>query len=150
VPMKRMSETKNTDVNKLQDQVKQLQVEVEHLQMQKDILEKAGEIIKKEQSIFLETLTNKEKAILIDALHPKYKLSQLLSIVNIPKSIYYYHKIQLALHDRYKDIRDKIIIIFEKNKRRYRKRKIHATIKNVRIILSEKIVRRIMQEENLM
>jgi len=64
--MKRMSETKNTDVNKLQDQVKQLQVEVEHLQMQKDILEKAEEIIKKDQGIFLETLTNKEKAILID------------------------------------------------------------------------------------
>lgn len=47
-----MSETKNTDVNKLQDQVKQLQVEVEHLQMQKDILEKAGEIIKKVRASF--------------------------------------------------------------------------------------------------
>ena len=150
VPMKRMSETKNTDVNKLQDQVKQLQVEVEHLQMQKDILEKAGEIIKKEQGIFLETLTNKEKAILIDALRPKYKLSQLLSVVNIPKSSYYYHKKQLALPDKYKDVRAKIIIIFEENKRRYGYRRIHATLKNVGIILSEKIVRRIMQEENLM
>lgn len=33
--------------------------------MQKDILEKAGEIIKKDQGIFLETLTNKEKTILM-------------------------------------------------------------------------------------
>src|SRR5699024_581447 len=119
-------------------------------QMQKDILEKAGEIIKKEQGIFLETLTNKEKAILIDALRPKYKLSQLLSVVNIPKSSYYYHKKQLALPDKYKDVRDNIIIIFEENKRRYGYRRIQATLKNVGIILSEKIVRRIMQEENLM
>lgn len=97
----------------------------------------------------METLTNKEKAILIDALRPKYKLSQLLSVVNIPKSSYCYHKKQLALPDKYKDVRAKIITIFEENKRRYGYRRIHATLKNVGIILSEKIVRRIMQEENL-
>lgn len=47
-----MSETKNTDINKLQAQVKQLQVEVERLQMQKDILKKPGEIIKKIRAPF--------------------------------------------------------------------------------------------------
>lgn len=149
VPIKKMNKTKHTDVNKLQDQVKQLQEEVEYLQMQKDILEKAGEIIKKDQGIYLETLTNKEKTILIDALRPKYSLSQLLSIVKIPKSSYCYHKKQFALPDKHKNVRTKIINIFEKNKRRYGYRRIHATLKNIGITISEKVVRRIMREEKL-
>src|SRR5690554_1548787 len=99
VPINKMSESTNTDINKLKDQVKQLQEEVYYLQMQKDILEKAGEIIKKDQGIFLEKLTNREKTILIDAIRPKYKLSQLLIIVDNPKSSYCYHKKQLALPD---------------------------------------------------
>lgn len=114
VPINKMNKAMDTDINKLKDQVKQLQEEVYYLQMQKDILEKAGEIIKKDQGIFLEKLTNKEKTILIDALRPKYKLTQLLSIIDIPKSSYCYHKKQLALPDKYEDVRAKIIDIFEK------------------------------------
>ena len=117
--------------------------------MQKDILEKTGEIIKKDQGIYLEKLTNREKTILIDALRPKYKLSQLLSVINIPKSSYCYHKKQLSLPDKYRDVRTKIIDIFEKNKRRYGYRRIHATLKSIGIVLSEKVVRQIMREENL-
>lgn len=149
VPINKMNKSKDTDINKLKDQVKQLQEEVYYLQMQKDILEKTGEIIKKEQGIFLEKLTNREKTILIDALRPKYKLSQLLSFINIPKSSYCYHKKQLSLPDKYRDVRTKIINIFEKNKRRYGYRRIHASLKNIGIVLSEKIVRRIMREEKL-
>ncbi len=149
VPINKMNKSKDTDINKLKDQVKQLQEEVYYLQMQKDILEKAGEIIKKDQGIFLEKLTNKEKTILIDALRPKYRLSQLLSIIDIPKSSYCYHKKQLALPDKYKDVRAKIVDIFERNKRRYGYRRIYASLKNNGIVLSEKVVRRIMREENL-
>src|SRR5690625_4116897 len=61
VPINKMNKAIDTDINKLKNQVKQLQEEVYYLQMQKDILEKAGEIIKKDQGIFLEELTNKEK-----------------------------------------------------------------------------------------
>ncbi|NLJ17551.1 IS3 family transposase [Globicatella sulfidifaciens] len=149
VPINKMSESTNTDINKLKDQVKQLQEEVYYLQMQKDILEKAGEIIKKDQGIFLEKLTNREKTILIDAIRPKYKLSQLLIIVDNPKSSYCYHKKQLALPDKYQDVRAKIIDIFERNKRRYGYRRLHASLKNSGILLSEKVVRRIMREETL-
>lgn len=149
VSINKMKQPNDTDVNKLKDQVKQLQDEIYHLQMQKDILEKAGEIIKKDQGILLEELTNQEKTILIDVLRPIYKLSQLLTIIDIPKSSYSYHKRQLALPDKYSNVRAQIIDIFEKNKRRYGYRRIHASLKNMGIILSEKIVRRIMREENL-
>jgi len=101
VSMSRPEKSKDTDVNKLKDQVKQLQDEIYHLQMQKGILEKAGELIKKAQGIFLEEMTNREKTILIDALRPTYKLSELLKSIDMPKSSYGYHKKQLALPDKY-------------------------------------------------
>lgn len=82
--------------------------------MHKDILEKAGELIKKDQSIFLEALTKQKKTSLIDALRPKCKLTQLLTMINIPKSNYCYHKEQLALSDKCSDLRTQIIDIFEK------------------------------------
>lgn len=91
VSMNILKKSKDADVNKLKEQVKQLQDEIYHLQMQKDILEKTSEI-KKDQGIFLEKLTNQEKTILIDALRPTYKLSQLLKSIDIPKSSYSYQK----------------------------------------------------------
>jgi transposase InsO family protein/transposase-like protein len=149
VSINKMKKPSDTDVNNLKDQVKQLQDELSQLQMQKDILEKAGEIIKKDQGIFLEALTNQEKTTLIDALRPKYTLSQLLTSIDIPKSSYCYHKKQLALPNKYNYVRVQIIDIFKAGKRRYGYRRIHASLKNIGIILSEKIVRRIMREENL-
>ena len=46
-------------------------------------------------------------------------------------------------------MRVQIIDIFKAGKRRYGYRRIHTSLKNIGIILSEKIVRRIMREENL-
>lgn len=97
----------------------------------------------------MEELTNQEKTILIDALRPKYKLTQLLTFINIPKSSYCYHKKQLALPDKYCDVRAQIVDIFEQNKRRYGYRRIHASLRNMGIVFSEKIVQRIMREEIL-
>ncbi|CDZ99668.1 hypothetical protein BN1048_00592 [Jeotgalicoccus saudimassiliensis] len=106
--------------------------------MQKDILEKAGEIIKKDQGIFLEALTNQEKTTLIHALRPKYKLYQLLTSIDIPKSSYCYHKKQLALPNKYNYVRVQIIDIFKVGKCLYAYRWIHASLKNIEIILSKK------------
>jgi len=52
----------------LTKQVDELQKEVYRLQLERDILEKAAEIIKKDQGISLTKLTNREKAIVINAL----------------------------------------------------------------------------------
>lgn len=56
---------------------------------------------------------------------------------------------QLSLPDIYTNLRTQIINIFEQNKHHYGYRRIHASLKNMDIIVSEKIVRRIMREENL-
>ena len=72
------AETKNQSIEELiskkeelEAKLLNLQDDIYRLQMQKDILEKAAEIIKKDRGINLKNLTNKEKAILIDALRKK-------------------------------------------------------------------------------
>jgi len=61
-------------------QVEILQEEIYRLQLEKDVLEKAAEIIKKDRGINLESLTNREKAIVINALRKRYQLKELLSV----------------------------------------------------------------------
>ena len=51
--------------------LEELRRDVYRLQLERDILEKAGEILKKGQGINLKTLTNREKAEVIDALREK-------------------------------------------------------------------------------
>lgn len=134
---------------RLQNQVKELERDVYRLQLERDILEKAGEILKKDQGINLIELTNREKAVLIDALRQKYRLKVLLSKLNVSKSSYCYQENALRSPDKYANLRTKIKDAFEKVKGRYGYRRIHSMLKNFGIVVSEKIVRRIMIEEHL-
>lgn len=134
---------------RLQNQVKELERDVYRLQLERDILEKAGEILKKDQGISLVELTNREKAVLIDALRQKYRLNVLLNKLNMSKSSYCYQENTLQRTDKYADLRIKVKDAFEKAKGRYGYRRIHSMLKKSGIIVSEKIVRRIMSEEHL-
>ena len=63
--------------------VKRLEKDVHRLQLERDVLEKAGEILKKEECVSLEELSNREKAVLIDALKEKHRLQELLSLLKL-------------------------------------------------------------------
>jgi putative transposase len=134
---------------RLQNQVKELERDIYRLQLERDILEKAGEILKKDQGISLVTLTNREKAVLIDALRQRYRLNVLIGKLNVSKSSYCYQENTLHRPDKYADLRIKIKDEFEKAKGRYGYRRIHSMLKNSGVVVSEKIVRRIMSEEHL-
>ena len=56
------------DVDSLKREADELRKEVKRLRLEKDVLEKAAEVLKKGKGISLEALTNREKAIVIDAL----------------------------------------------------------------------------------
>lgn len=90
------------------------------MQLEYDALKAASEIIKKEQGITMKLLTNKEKAIVID-----------------------------TRRDKYETIREQIRKIFTESMGTYRYRRIHMVLKNNYSIVSEKVIRTIMQEENL-
>lgn len=133
----------------LEAKIKRLEHDVYKLQLERDVLEKAGDILKKEKGISLDKLINREKVFLIDALRNKYKLNELLPILQISKSSYCYQVQCAKREDKYKNLRDKIKELFVVNKEIYGYRRIHCLLKKDGITVSEKIVRRIMNDEQL-
>lgn len=126
-----------------------LQQEIYRLQLEKDILEKAAEIIKKAQGINLETLTNREKAIVIDTLRDKYPLKDLLSVLKISKSSYCYQANVMNKPDKYEKHREIIRQSFSNSNGTYGYRRILLDITDAGMKISEKVVRRLMKDENL-
>jgi transposase InsO family protein/transposase-like protein len=141
-------ELKN-EISRLQEQADELNREVFRLQIERDVLEKAAEIIKKDQGVSLKTLTNKEKAIVIDALRDKYRLKDLLSVFYMAKSSYCYQETVMRTSDKYEHLRKEICKAFIDSRKTYGYRRINSVLKSKDIGVSEKVVRRIMKEEHL-
>lgn len=138
----------NAEKDNLEQQVADLQKEVQRLKIERDIYEKAAEVIKKDQGINLQFLTNREKAIIINALRDSYQLKELLEILNMAKSSYFYQVIAINT-DKYIDLRTKIKDAFNESSSRYGYRRVHSVITSSGTVVSEKVVRQIMKEDNL-
>ena len=140
--------TVNEDSNNGSDNT-ELAAKIRDLELENDILRQTIEILKKDQGIDLLSLKNREKTMIIDALRNKYSLSLLLRKLEISKSSYcYQHSVQ-HLPYKYEKIKEKIIELFKDNKERYGYRRINALLRKENIIVSEKIVRQIMKDNNL-
>lgn len=136
------------EVTILKEQADLLKKEIYNLQLEKDVLTKATEIIKKDQGIDLKQLSNREKAILINALRDCYPLKELLVVLNMAKSSYCYQRTKLK-YDKYKVLRSQIKTIFKESNNSYGYTRVYlALAKSVKRV-SEKVIRRIMVEENL-
>lgn len=130
------------DISELQEQIKQLQMEV-------DVLKEALNLLKKDPGINITELKNREKAVVIDALKDKYSLPLLLKVLHIAKSSYYYQRTVIKRVDKHDAIHKNIIELFKEKRCCYGYRRIHNELRRLGIIVSEKIVRRIMREEKL-
>lgn len=130
------------DISELQEQIKQLQMEV-------DVLKEALNLLKKDPGINITELKNREKAVVIDALKDKYSLPLLLKVLHIAKSSYYYQRTAIKRVDKHDAIHKNIIELFKENRCCYGYRRIHNELRRLGIIVSEKIVRRIMKQEKL-
>jgi len=137
------------DSDALQEEVSSLKKQIHRLRMERDILYKANELLKKEQGINLHSLTNKEKTLLIDALRTTYRLSELIKELKMPRSSYFYHRKSLLMPEKYADLRKVVIEIFHENKSRYGYRRIHVIVGRTGQRVSEKVIRRLMAEEQL-
>ena len=137
------------EIDQLHNEAEELKHQIYRLQLEKDVLEKAAEILKKDEGASLEKLTNREKAVVIGALRSKYKLHELLDVFHMAKSSYCYQQAALNTPDKYVGIRAKIRAVFDGSSSRYGYRRIHCSLKNEEIIVSEKVIRRLMQEEKL-
>ena len=70
-----------------------------------DLLNKANELIKKDAGINLQSLSNREKTQLVDALKQTYPVLELLETLGLARSSYFYHRIRLQVADKHADVR---------------------------------------------
>ena len=137
----------STDISS--DEINQLKAQMQDMQLEIDILKETINVLKKDPDIDQSTLTNGEKTVIIDVLKNRYSLPLLLQKLQLSKSSYYYQEQSLQKEDKYTLLRVRVIELFTENKGRYGYRRIHALLKRENIIVSEKVIRRIMKEEQL-
>lgn len=130
-------------------EIDSLKQQIQDMQLEIDILKETINVLKKDPGVNKEALKNREKAVIVDALKKRYSLPLLLNRLGLSKSSYYYQESRSKRPDKYTDIRTRVIAIFQDNERRYGYRRIHGMLRRDGINVSEKVVRRIMQEENL-
>ncbi|HAM5055734.1 TPA: IS3 family transposase, partial [Escherichia coli] len=137
------------DAAALRCQVESLRQDVRRLKIERELLKQAHEILKNGADIDLHRLANKDKAVLVEALHGQYELPELLCHVGLARSSYFYHRARLKLADKYLDVRRSITDIFDSNYRCYGYRRVQASLLKECTGISEKVVRRLMKQEGL-
>ncbi len=139
----------DTDGIQLEQEVESLRVRLHRLQLEHDILRRANELLKKELGVDLKCLSNREKTLLVDALRTKYTLPELLALLGLARSSYFYHRVQIGTPDKYAEVRRTIADIFSLNYRCYGYRRIHSALSRNGTRISENVVRRLMSEQQL-
>jgi transposase InsO family protein/transposase-like protein len=139
----------SSDRADLERQLETLQQDIRRLRLEKDVLEKANALLKKELGIDQQPLTNREKTLLVDALRSSYTVTELLCELDLPRSSYFYHRARLGVADKYAGVRQAMTDIFERNYGCYGYRRLHASLSDQCVRVSEKVVRRLMKQECL-
>lgn len=127
-------------------EVERLKIQMQEMQLEIDILKGTLDALKKDPGVDLTALRNREKAVMIDALKDNYSLPLLLQKLKLSKSSYYYQKKCQRHSDKYVELREHVLELFNENQGRYGYRRIHALLVKEGIRVSEKIVRRLMLE----
>jgi putative transposase len=150
--MRRKSQTESClpdDRAELEKTIATLKHDIHQLQLEHDLLQKANELLKKGLGVNLTLLSNREKVKLVDALRSTYALSDLLAKVDIARSSYFYHRARCSAPDKYADARRLMASVFEGNHRCYGYRRLQVALRQEKLPLSEKVVRRLMKQERL-
>ena len=130
-------------------EIEDLKAQIQDMQLEIDILKETLNVIKKDPGANKRPTSNREKAVVVDALKRKYPLPILLDKLNMAKSSYYYQKKRIDFPTKYEKDRNVIAAIFRENKQIYGYRRIKAVLNRDGCILSVKIIRRIMRENGL-
>lgn len=133
----------------LKGQVEELEKQVHRLQLERDVLEVTAEMLKKEQGADPKRLSNREKVAAIGALRDRYSLNELLESLSIPKSSYFYQRAVLLASDKYSELRERVRSTFAESDGCYGYRRVHAILTRGGETVSEKVVRRLMRDQNL-
>ena len=82
-------------------------------------------------------------------LRQKHKITYLIQAAGIPRSTYYYYAKQAEKPDKYTDVKQEIIEIYEENRRRVGYRRITIELHNRGHCINHKTVQRLMRQLGL-
>lgn len=148
-PSKMTGKKRDMTIEELEAMKASLEADIDRLELKRAVLEGTVELLGKDRSADPGTLTNREKTILVESLRPAHKLKDLLDAVGLAKGSHRYQMRALAKPDKYADLRVRIAEIFHESRGRYGYRRVHAALKIDGTTVSEKVVCRIMAEEEL-
>ena len=130
-------------------EMQHLLARMDDMLMEIGILKETINVLKKGPGINTETLKNRGKAAVVDALKGGYPLPLLLKRLKLPKSSYDYQETALKKQGKYSSIRKRAPALSHENNGRYGYRRIHALASRGGTAISGKAVRRTMAEEGL-
>lgn len=148
-PSKMPRKKKDMTIEELEQMRAALEADIDKLELKRAVLEGTVELLGKGQGTDPRMLANREKTILVESLRPAHKLKGLLDAVGLAKGSHRYQMAAMAKPDKYAELRMRICEIFHDSCGRYGYRRIHATLRSEGTTASEKVVCRIMAEEDL-
>lgn len=132
------------------DDVEELRRQVEVLRLENAVMRETIDVSKADDPrLDPSMLTNRERTRVVDAIRGEFGLAACLKAVGLKRSTYYYERGAIAAGDRYAVLRARVAGLFEQGGRAWGYRTIHRMLRldeSDPIVVSEKVVRRIMRE----
>lgn len=132
------------------DDVEELRRQVEVLRLENAVMRETIDVLKADDPrLDPSMLTNRERTRVVDAIRGEFGLAACLKAVGLKRGTYYYERGAIAAGDRYAVLRARVAGLFEQGGRAWGYRTIHRMLRldeSDPIVVSEKVVRRIMRE----
>ena len=133
--------------------VDELRRQVEALRLENAVMRETIRVLKADDPrLDPSALTNRERTRVVDAIRGEFGLARALGAARLRRSTYYYERGAIAAGDRYAALRERVRRLFESGGRVWGYRTIHRMLRldaEAPLVVSEKVVRRIMREEGL-
>ena len=132
------------------DDVEELRRQVEVLRLENAVMRETIDVLKADDPRLDPSMpANRERTRVVDAIRGEFGLAACLKAVGLKRSTYYYERGAIAAGDRYAVLRARVAGLFEQGGRAWGYRTIHRMLRldeSDPIVVSEKVVRRIMRE----
>lgn len=132
------------------DDVEELRRQVEALRLENAVMRETINVLKADDPRLEPSMpANGERTRVVDAIRGEFGLAACLKAVGLKRGTYYYERSAIAAGDRYAVLRARVAGLFEQGGRVWGYRTIHRMLRldeSDPIVVSEKVVRRIMRE----
>jgi transposase InsO family protein/transposase-like protein len=150
IPKRKSASQLKPDISDLPDDVEELKQRCKELELENAVMKEMLDVLKVDPRADAKDLNSAEKTLIVNSLRKSFGLPVLLRRLGLKRSTYYHARTRLGRSDRHAELRQLIIEIYEHNEGRYGYRRIWLVLRNSHgIVVSEKIVRRLMAQEGL-